>query len=394
MVRGLVVVQGRAAWDHGRVLLSDHVPPRLPEIPGHPLASRVPMEGDVAPVAALLGAAQESVDPDAAPVDVDDLRSRMVGLRSWSRRQVVIVPAHEDGTADPDASPIAWVALEDRARGRTDLQSVIAPEAPAREALSSALIDWAVEVAGSFARHRGVETTQLSIDIDEHDADRAAQLAAGGLEQVRTWLHMRRAVRAEEAESLPGPRPGVRVRPVHLHPSGLPVAQDVRSVHRMLEESFADHFSSYRESFAEFSQRLVESPGDADWDLWWIAEIDHEGNDSWLPAGGLVASTVPAHETRRGGVGEGTYLDYLGVHRSARGHGVAKALLRAAIADAARRGRDHVDLEVDADSPTSADGLYRSMGWETFERTQSWHRDVPQHPSRLLEPEQNEQNEQ
>lgn len=368
--------------------LSDHVPPRLPEIPGHPLASRVPMEPDVEPVAALLGAAQDAVDPDAAPIDLDDLRSRMVGLRSWSRRQVVIVPTEADGTARADAAPIAWIALEDRARGRTDLQSVIAPDAPAREALSAALIAWAVEVGGSFARHRGVDSTQLSIDIDERDADRAAQLAAGGLEKVRTWLHMRRGVLAQEADSLPGPRPGVRVRPVHLHPSGLPVAQDVRSVHRMLEESFADHFSSYRESFAEFSQRLVESPEEADWDLWWIAEIDHDGDGAWLPAGGLVASTRPAHETRHGSVGEGTYLDYLGVHRSARGHGVAKALLRAAIADAARRGRDHVDLEVDADSPTSADGLYRSMGWETFERTQSWHLDVPPHPSRLLEPEQ------
>ena len=84
--------------------------------------------------------------------------------------------------------------------------------------------------------------------------------------------------------------------------------------------------------------------------------------------------------------GEGTYLEYLGVHRSARGHGIAKALLRAAIADAAERGRTHVDLEVDADSPTGADGLYAAMGWETFERTESWHSSAPSHPSRLLEP--------
>ena len=33
-------------------------------------------------------------------------------------------------------------------------------------------------------------------------------------------------------------------------------------------------------------------------------------------------------------------------------------------------------LEVDADSPTGADGLYESMGWVTRYRTESWHRDV------------------
>ena len=47
------------------------------------------------------------------------------------------------------------------------------------------------------------------------------------------------------------------------------------------------------------------------------------------------------------------------------------------IADAAPNGRDRVGLEVDADSPTGADGLYLSMGWQTKYVTESWHRDVP-----------------
>ncbi|WP_237767354.1 hypothetical protein [Serinicoccus sp. CUA-874] len=53
---------------------------------------------------------------------------------------------------------------------------------------------------------------------------------------------------------------------------------------------------------------------------------------------------------------------------------MAKGLLRTVIADAAARGRASVGLEVDADSPTGADGLYRSLGWETKYVTQSWHR--------------------
>ena len=46
------------------------------------------------------------------------------------------------------------------------------------------------------------------------------------------------------------------------------------------------------------------------------------------------------------------------------------------IADAARDGRDRVALEVDADSPTKADQLYRSLGWETDYVTESWFKDL------------------
>ena len=72
---------------------------------------------------------------------------------------------------------------------------------------------------------------------------------------------------------------------------------------------------------------------------------------------------------------EGSYVDYIGVHRDARGRGVAKALLHTVIRDAADRGRNRVDLEVDADSPTNADQLYLAMGWETKYCTESWHAD-------------------
>ncbi|QGQ19903.1 hypothetical protein GC089_12605 [Cellulomonas sp. JZ18] len=49
----------------------------------------------------------------------------------------------------------------------------------------------------------------------------------------------------------------------------------------------------------------------------------------------------------------------------ATGTGAARALLDAAVADAARRGRGHVSLEVDADSPTGADRLYEALGFRT-----------------------------
>jgi ribosomal protein S18 acetylase RimI-like enzyme len=92
-----------------------------------------------------------------------------------------------------------------------------------------------------------------------------------------------------------------------------------------------------------------------------------------VPAGALVGSV--AEGTAADPVGSS--VEYIGVLENARGRGVAKSLLRTIIADAARRGRGRVGLEVDADSPTGANGLYVSMGWHTKYVTESWHKDVP-----------------
>ena len=89
-------------------------------------------------------------------------------------------------------------------------------------------------------------------------------------------------------------------------------------------------------------------------------------------AGALVSTVLPENAAGH----EGSYVEYIGVHRNARGRGVAKALLHTVIADAAQRGRDRVGLEVDADSPTGADGLYASMGWETDYVTESWFKEL------------------
>ena len=119
------------------------------------------------------------------------------------------------------------------------------------------------------------------------------------------------------------------IRPVSSHDNGLPVAGDLQVVHLMLEESFEDHFNSYRESFPEFVQRLREDPGHR-WDHWWLAYVAVDGQD--VPAGALVCSVLAADASGR----EGSYVEYIGVNRAARGRGVAKGLLHTVIT---RRGR-------------------------------------------------------
>ncbi|WP_106506159.1 GNAT family N-acetyltransferase [Brachybacterium timonense] len=358
------------------MLYTDHFPPVIPESLHGVLTTRLPIEADVEAVARLLEEDKQRFDPEVR-VGREGLRSRLVGPRSWSRRQVVVVAANEDGSPKEGADPVGWVVLEDRAAGRVNLVWVLPETIPHRDELAASLNDWADAVAGAFARHRKVDSSIINDGRDARDEDRKRLLEEAGYRKVRTWLHMERPVTAEEATTTPGPREGVRVRRVRRHESGMPLAQDVRWVHIVLEESFEDHFNSYPESFSEFVNRMNDVTN-VPWDHWWIAEVQ-QSDGSWWPGGGLVGDVMPATATQ----GEGTYLEYLGVHRTARGRGVAKALLNAAIQDAAERGRVRVGLEVDDDSPTGADGLYRSMGWETASVSESWHREVPVRPSNL-----------
>ncbi|NHN55563.1 GNAT family N-acetyltransferase [Calidifontibacter sp. DB0510] len=309
-----------------------------------------------------LEAAYQRFAHGSASVDRRAVASSATGTGSWTRRQLVV--------ADPSGRLVARAAIHDRAAGRVVVELVVAPDEPSADALAGALLDWLAHEGVALAAERGLPSTQLDASAYADDARQQRWLTSDGYRLVRTWLQMSRPITAEDGapEAFAPPREGVTIRRVATHEDGSPVAADLQAVHRVLEESFADHFNSYRESFAEFVQRLREDPGHR-WDHWWLAEVDVDGQT--VPGGALVGSVLPPDAD---GV-PGSYIDYIGVHRNARGRGVAKALLHTVIRDAAERGRNRLGLEVDADSPTGADGLYTSMGWVTTYRTQSWHRD-------------------
>jgi mycothiol synthase len=321
-------------------------------------STRVPGDGDIGALTALLAANRRS---GSSPVDVATLTALVVGPASWTRRQLVVL--------DPAGALVGWSVVHDRANGRTEVTVLVAPDASAQDAIATGLLAWADREAAEVAALRRAPRTQLDAAAQADDERQRGWLAGAGYACVRTWLHMVRPVLPAEAEPdvLPAPRPGVRVRRVREHANGLPTAEDLQTVHLVLEQSFADHFNSYREGFAEFVVRLQEDPWHR-WDHWWIAEVELDGE--WRPGGALISSVSPPDATGA----YGSYVDYIGVHRRARGRGVAKSLLHTVIADAARRGRNRVSLEVDADSSTNADGLYLSLGWVVDHRTESWHR--------------------
>ena len=332
-----------------------------PELPGA-WTARVPVYDDIDALVALRHL-DELQGTGSAHVDPAGIESEVAGQASWTRRQMVAV--------GEDDVPRAWITVHDRAAGRALIWGYFDRDVPEVDEIAAAFYAWAEEAAVAMARLRGITETRLDESPFARDSRQAEWLEQAGYRKRRTWLHMERPVSDEDSPFVP--REGVTVRRVERHENGFPVAADLQIVHQMLEESFEDHFNSYRESFSEFVQRLREEPGHR-WDHWWLAYVDPEDDEADEPvaAGTVVCSVLPAPE---GGT-PGSYVEYIGVNRAARGRGVAKSLLGTVIADAAERGWDRVGLEVDDDSPTKADQLYLSMGWVTDYATDSWFKDL------------------
>jgi ribosomal protein S18 acetylase RimI-like enzyme len=293
--------------------------------------------------------------PDPADqADVDRLthllRAHERHGRGWAGASVddVLVEVSERGLRmrenvvlrDGSGQIRAWGSVHDRSVGRMLFVHIVERDLPAElaDTCSDLLVEW-----------------------------------AAGFERVRTWWQMSRPVTPDEADLVESPahweEGGVVFRLVRRGGSGMPDETDLRELHEVLEGAFVDHFNSSEETFEEFLFRLREDPGHR-WDHWWLAELTDE--ETPQPVGALIGTVS---ESANGP--DGSYVSYLGVLEAARGRGVAKGLLRTIIADAAARGRDRVGLEVDADSPTGAAGLYTSMDWKTKYVTESWHRDVP-----------------
>jgi ribosomal protein S18 acetylase RimI-like enzyme len=332
-----------------------------------------------------LPAGWSASSPDAgdAPELTELLRRHEERARGWagSSEDNVLVEVSATGyitrqniiLRDREGELRGWAGAHDRAAGRMLLVVVVDPRLsdPVADRAAEVLLAWADDAAVRIGEGRGLEAQQIDSGSFAGDERQHRWLTGAGYTHVRTWWQMSRPVSPDEADLDADLREGVRIRLVEREGSGMPDEDDLRIVHEILEASFADHFNSHEESFDEFVFRLREDPGHR-WDHWWIADLVEEGKDP-EPAGVLVGAV---HEGE-GDEPDGSYVDYLGTLQSARGRGVAKSLLTTIIADAASRGRDLVGLEVDADSPTGANGLYESMGWKTSYVTESWHRDVP-----------------
>jgi ribosomal protein S18 acetylase RimI-like enzyme len=343
--------------------LSEELAARLPE----GWSYGAPEESDALELTGLMRRHQEQARGWAS-AGPDDILIE-VSTRGYLTRENVVL-------RDAGGAIRGWASAHDRAAGRMLFAVTVDPALPDADAdvVAEILFGWGDGAARRVGASRELDVQQIDSGAFADDPRQHRWLERAGFEKVRTWWQMSRPVTSDDALLDADAREGVRIRKVERQGTGMPSEEDLRIVHDVLESAFADHFNSHEETFDEFVFRLREDPGHR-WDHWWIAELldGDGGEESPEPAGALVGAVVPGE----GGEPDGSYVEYIGVLANARGRGVAKSLLSTIIADAASRGRDRVGLEVDADSPTGADGLYKSMGWVTKYSTQSWHKDVP-----------------
>jgi mycothiol synthase len=197
---------------------------------------------------------------------------------------------------------------------------------------------WALAWVEALAAERDSEGVRA--ETADRDGAGHALLASRGYVQVRSSFTMGRRLDPKED---PGVTPvGVTIR-------AFETGRDERVLHRVHEASFADHWGFRPVPYETFEAEMYEAE---DWDpsLAHFAEVDGE------VVGDVVSLSF---------AGDG-YVALLGVVPGWRGRGIAKALLRRAFAELAKRGHHEVRLGVDAQNPTGAVALYESVGMTPY----------------------------
>ncbi|HEY8318700.1 MAG TPA: GNAT family N-acetyltransferase [Amnibacterium sp.] len=167
----------------------------------------------------------------------------------------------------------------------------------------------------------------------------AALLAHAGFRPERTFLHLRRSPGAIRPAPLPA---DLRSAPFETRfDEPLRVAKNL---------AFADHWRSSPEDPEAWAQHHLGS--------WLRRDLSRLALTADERVAGFVVTWEPEDVT------DESYVALVGTDPERRGEGIARALLTEVVAASAAAGRPVVTLEVDADSPTGADRLYASVGFE------------------------------
>ncbi len=195
----------------------------------------------------------------------------------------------------------------------------------------------------------GVPDPTFRHSINAGDRAAAAMLELRGLRPVRHFWHMGIDLEGP-IEPTSGPE-GIEVGGID------PAGQDLRAVHEILTEAFADDWGYHPEPFDEWADDYRQSPN-YDPQLWLLAK------DSGTPVGASCAHVASEHG----------WIDEVGVLPSHRGRGIAATLIRRSFASLAERGVSSVVLNVDAGNPTGATALYERSGMRVIRRWDLWER--------------------
>jgi len=199
-----------------------------------------------------------------------------------------------------------------------------------------------------------------------NDGALRAELEQRGFREARRFWRMKvdhwsvEGLSGQGAPDLPADPDGVRVLPDGYRIRAFrDVESDWRGMHQTHSNAFLDHFDftplEY-EPWREHQQGETEDPTQ-----WIVAEHD----------GKIIGYAQGSNRYASEDCG---YVASIGVLREHRGHGVARALLLARMADDIARGFISTILHVDATNPTGATALYESVGMVADSEFVGFHR--------------------
>lgn len=177
---------------------------------------------------------------------------------------------------------------------------------------------------------------------------------AAGFQTLRYFFEMRRDLVADPPERTPVPA-GYR-----LVGWDADLSEAVRLAHN---EAFADHWDSEPLTAKRWRVAVTDSIGFRP-ETCRVA-VTEDGR-----VGGYVITEEFAAETQANGFRTG-YIALVGTVRSARGHGIASALLSSCLVALAEAGYRRAELVVDADSPTGAGRIYTRLGFGQIKRNRT-----------------------
>jgi mycothiol synthase len=305
---------------------------------------------DAGPIAELLAAA-EPVDDTGALRSAEDL------LEWWVHEFAdpgedgrVVLTA--DGAVVAYATAIAPPTFRD-AYG-VHLEGRVHPDWRGR-GIGRALLGWQLERGTQLHAERHPEApARLTATVHTTMPSMEALARRAGLEQVRWFFHMERPL-----TDLPPLR---QVEGVELVPFSWDRDDEVRAAHNA---AFTEHYGS--------SER-----DEVSWRVMFTGQRAFRPDLSVLAISegavvGYALSYVSETATAASGSRE-SYFGQIGVVPAARGRGLSKAVIIAALHTAAANDCQTAGLEVDSENVSGALGLYESLGFTTHRTQVSWSR--------------------
>lgn len=276
---------------------------------------------------------------------VENLRAEQSHIDGFDPAQDVLL-AEIDGSLRAAARTIARTR---NGRGSYQFEAWVAPGFR-RRGIGTLLVEWVERRTAQVAAVDGRPgPRELETWIDETRAGAVALLEGRGYTIGRYGLLMTREI-SEPIQPLALPE-GLEIRPV--------VAAHHRQIWDADTEAFRDSWNTAERTEADYEGWFAEP--EIDTSLWRVAWAGDE------VAGAVMPSIWPA-ENEALGIRRG-WLDHVGVRRPWRRHGLASALIVAALDGLRSAGMTEAVLGTDAENVTGAVRVYERLGFRRARTT-------------------------